>query len=200
MTKIKFCGMTRVEDMEMANEYRPDYVGFVFAKNSKRYLSPEQARILKSLLLPGIPAVGVFTNDKPDCIARLLTEGIIDVAQLHGNEDGYYIQNLKALTDKPVIQAFMVHNRDDLEQAEKSLADQILLDAGAGSGTTFDWELLKDFNRPYFLAGGLSKENVSDAVRMLQPYGVDVSSGIEVCGVKNKEKMAAFIEAVRKAE
>lgn len=94
----------------------------------------------------------------------------------------------------------MIYNRNDLQRAEKSFADMVLLDAGAGSGNVFDWELIKNFERPYFLAGGLSKDNVSEAIIMLKPYGVDVSSGIETCGIKDKEKMTAFMKAVRKAE
>lgn len=200
MTKIKFCGMTRSEDIKYANECKPDYVGFVFAKKSKRYLSFEEARKLREQLLPDIKAVGVFTNEKPEYILRLIKEGIIDAVQLHGNEDEDYIRQLRTLTDIPVIQAFLIHNVRDLERAKKSSANMILLDAGAGSGAVFDWELIKNFNRPYFLAGGLSEKNISDAIIMLNPYGVDVSSGIEACGIKNKEKMTAFMENIRKVE
>lgn len=200
MTKVKFCGMTKIGDIYLANECKPDYVGFVFAKESKRYISFEKAKCLKESLLPGIKAVGVFVDEKPQSVARLLEEGVIDVAQLHGSENENYIRQLKKLTDKPILQAFLIHNREDLERAEQSFADGILLDAGAGSGRVFDWEVIKNFDRPYFLAGGLSEENVSEAVAMLHPYGVDVSSGIETCGSKSKDKMTAFIEAVRKAE
>lgn len=200
MTKVKFCGMTRREDIEPANACKPDYVGFVFAKESKRYLSYEKAKILKSGLLPDMKAVGVFVNEKPEYIIKLLSEGIIDAVQLHGNEDEGYIRQLKGLTDTTIIQAVLIRNKKDLERAEKSTADRILLDAGAGSGTVFDWELIRNFDRPYFLAGGLSEKNVGEAIVSLHPYGVDVSSGIEVGGMKNKEKMAAFMRAVRKAE
>ncbi len=200
MTKIKFCGMTRSEDIEFANELKPDYVGFVFAKNSKRYLSFEKARILKKQLLPDIKAVGVFVNEEPQCIANLLNEGVIDVAQLHGNEDENDIRKLRTLTDKPLLQAFLIHNRKDIERADQSLADRVLLDAGAGSGNVFDWELIRSFERPYFLAGGLNPENVSEAIAKLHPYGLDISSGIETGGIKNKDKMTAFMAAVRKVE
>ncbi len=199
-SKVKFCGMTKIEDIKLANECKPDYTGFVFAKESKRYLSFEKAKLLKAQLLPDIKAVGVFVNEKPECVAKLLSEGVIDMAQLHGNEDVNYIRQLKELTVKPIIQAFLVHSLSDLERAERSPADMVLLDAGAGSGTVFDWGLLKGFDRPYFLAGGLNPENVSAAILMLHPYGVDVSSGIEAFGSKNKEKMTAFLEAVRKVE
>lgn len=200
MTKIKFCGMTKSEDIKKANECKPDYVGFVFADKSKRALSVEKARILKSQLLPEIKAVGVFVNEKPETVAKLLYEGVIDIAQLHGTEDAHYIRQLKTLINKPVIQAFFIEDEKDLERARESLSDMVLLDAGAGSGRVFDWKLIQNFDRPYFLAGGLSEENVVDAITMLHPYGVDVSSGIEAFGMKNKEKMTAFMEAVRKAE
>ncbi len=200
MMKIKFCGMARSEDIEFANELKPDYVGFVFAKNSKRYLSFEKARILKKQLLPDIKVVGVFVNEEPQCIANLLNEGVIDVAQLHGDEDENDIRKLRTLTDKPLLQAFLIHNRKDIERAEQSLADWILLDAGAGSGKVFDWELIKSFRRQYFLAGGLNPENVSEAIAKLHPYGLDVSSGIETDGIKDKEKMTAFMAVIRKVE
>nr|MCR5584867.1 phosphoribosylanthranilate isomerase [Lachnospiraceae bacterium] len=100
----------------------------------------------------------------------------------------------------PVIKAFKIQTEKDAEEAEKSCADYILLDSGAGTGKVFDWELLKDIKRPYFLAGGLNPENVGDAIRLLHPYGVDVSSGLETCGLKDKNKMTAFKEAVGKEE
>lgn len=199
-TKVKFCGMVKSQDIEMANGLLPDYAGFVFAKKSKRCISSERAKELKARLLPDIRAVGVFVNEKPDLVAGLLNEGVIDLAQLHGDEDDTYIRQLKKLTEKPVMQAFLIRDRKDLERAQRSPADMILMDAGAGSGAVFDWKLVGRFDRPYFLAGGLSADNVAAAISILHPYGVDVSSGIEVSGAKNKEKMTAFMEAVRKAE
>lgn len=198
MTKIKLCGLTRPCDIEAVNEIRPEYVGFVFAPKSRRCVTPEQAAVLKGSLAPGIAAVGVFVNEQPETVARLLSEGVIDMAQLHGGEDEAYIGCLRRLTDKPVIQAFRVRTEADAARAETSSADYVLLDSGAGTGMVFDWNVLRNIQRPYFLAGGLSAENVAMAVRKLHPYAVDVSSGIETDGMKDSRKMAAFAAAVRK--
>ena len=197
MTKIKLCGLRRAEDIEAANLLKPDYIGFVFYKKSKRYISFEQARILKSMLK--VKAVGVFVDENPKVVADLLEKGIIDLAQLHGNEDEAYIKTLRKLTDKPLIKAFQIKTAEDLNKAEASSADMILLDAGTGDGVSFDWDMLKSFNRPYFLAGGMSPENVRQAIEKLHPYGVDVSSGIETDGVKDIEKMREFMTNARSA-
>ena len=197
MTKIKLCGLRRIEDIEAANLLMPDYIGFVFAKKSKRYISPEEASVLKSKLDKRIKAVGVFVNEEKEIVASFLNNGIIDIAQLHGSEDERYIADIRKLSDKPVFQAFKIGTVENLLKAQSSGADHILLDAGAGDGQTFDWDILKDFTRPYFLAGGLDPENVVDAIRKLQPFGVDVSSGIETDGYKDFLKMKAFVETVR---
>lgn len=198
MTKIKFCGLSRTCDIEAVNELKPEYIGFVFAEKSKRFVSPYDAKKLKSLLIPDIKAVGVFVNESPQTVADILNQGIIDIAQLHGSEDESYIQELRRLAEKPVIKAFRIENTDNLQQIESSSADYVLLDSGAGTGTVFDWNIIKHIKRPYFLAGGLSVDNAENAVNTLHPYAVDVSSGIETGGVKDKFKMAAFAAAVKK--
>lgn len=199
--KIKLCGLTRPCDIEAVNELRPDYIGFVFAKKSRRYVSPDKAAELKSMLAPGIQAVGVFVNEEPEQIAALLEAGTIDVAQLHGQESEAEIRRLRELTDHPLIQAFRIDTKEDVERANASTADYVLLDSGAGgTGTTFDWDLLQAIRRPYFLAGGLDTENLGTVKAKLDPYGVDVSSGIETDGYKDKEKMTAFVAAVRKED
>jgi phosphoribosylanthranilate isomerase len=200
MTKIKLCGLSRPADIEAANRLRPDYIGFVFAAKSKRAVTPETAGALKGLLLPEIRAVGVFVDEEPETVAGLLNNGTIELGQLHGHEDEGYLRRLRALTDRPLIQAFRIASEEDLRRAEASRADAILLDAGAGTGTVFDWSLLRSASREYFLAGGLSAENVGAAIRQLHPFAVDVSSGIESGGVKDPEKMAAFVAAVREEE
>lgn len=197
MTKIKLCGLSRGCDIEAANALRPDYVGFVFAAKSRRCVSPERAAELKGMLRPEIRAVGVFVDEAPERVAQLLNDGVIDLAQLHGNEDEEYLRRLRALTDRPLLQAFRIRTEEDLRRAEMSTADEILLDAGAGTGTVFDWTLLRGAERRYFLAGGLNPENVRDAIRNVRPYGVDVSSGIETDSRKDQKKMAAFVAAVR---
>ena len=198
MTQIKLCGMTRAIDIQTVNALKPEYIGFVFWSKSKRSISAEEAAKLKAILDPGISAVGVFVDECPEKVAELLNQGIIDIAQLHGNEDEACISRLRTMTDKPLIRAFRIREPKDLEAAAGCSAEYILLDAGKGDGITFDWGLLRDFSRPYFLAGGLNPENVGGAVRRLHPYAVDVSSGIETSGLKDAEKMAAFVEAVRK--
>ena len=197
--RIKFCGLTRPSDIETANLLRPDYVGFVFAKKSRRYVSLERVRTLKELLHPEISAVGVFVDEEPEAVAEWLSAGIIDMAQLHGKEDETYIARLRKLTEKPLIKAFSVQSAADIEKACESSADFVLLDAGAGgTGTAFDRELLTGMNRPYFLAGGLDAATVGEAVKRWQPYAVDVSSGIETDGCKDAGKMQAFVESVRR--
>lgn len=199
--RIKLCGLSRPQDILAANALMPDYVGFVFAKKSRRYVPPEQAARLRALLAPGIRAVGVFVNAAPEDAAALLEAGIINAAQLHGQEDDAYIRRLRALTNAPIIQAFRMESERDARAAELSAADFVLLDAGnGGTGGVFDWRLAGHVRRPYFLAGGLTPENAGEAIRQLAPYGVDISSGIETDGYKDAEKMAAFMAAVRKEE
>lgn len=197
--KIKLCGLTRPCDIEAVNELQPDYIGFVFAKKSRRYVSPEKAEELKAMLAPGIQAVGVFVNEEPERIVSLLEAGTIDVAQLHGQEGEREIRRLRELTDHLLIQAFRIDTEQDVERANASTADYVLLDSGAGgTGTVFDWDLLQAIRRPYFLAGGLDTENLGTVKAKLNPYGIDVSSGIETDGYKDKEKMTAFVAAARK--
>lgn len=200
MTKIKFCGLTRPCDIEAANAIKPDYIGFVFAPNSKRRVGYKQAVDLKNLLSKDIKAVGVFLNEDISQVISLLNLGIIDAAQLHGDESSDYIARIQQETGKPVIKAFQIHSKQDVAAAEETIADFIILDAGAGEGKTFDWSLIEHFKKPYFLAGGLNADNVSEAIRRLHPYALDVSTGIETDGVKDTNKMAAFAQAVRKDE
>lgn len=196
--KVKLCGLSRICDIEAANEIKPDYVGFVFAEKSKRYVSPSTAVDLKKILHPDIQAVGVFVNKDPKVVAQLLNENVIDLAQLHGKEDEEYIRILRTLTEKPVIQAFRITSETDVVHAQHSSADFILLDSGAGTGNVFDWNLIRHIHRPFFLAGGLEMDNVEQAILQLKPYAADVSSGIETNGLKDKAKMVAFVATVRK--
>ena len=201
MTKIKLCGLSRPCDIVAVNALLPDYIGFVFAKKSRRYVAPEKAKALREALNPAIRAVGVFVREAPEFVAGLLNDGVIDLAQLHGGEDEAYIARLRTLTDRPIIQAFRIEAPADLDRARASKADTILLDNGAGgTGSAFDWSLLTGFDRPYFLAGGLGPGNVAQAIAALHPFAVDVSSGIETDGYKDVEKMRAFVMAARAAD
>lgn len=202
MTRIKMCGIKRIADVEAANTCRPEYVGFVFAPESKRFVSPQTAKALKQALDKEIQAVGVFVDAPLEEVSSLLKEGIIDLAQLHGREGEAYIRSLKEQTNKPVIKAFRMNALGDkinetLSAIEHSSADFVLLDSKAGCGEVFEWGMIETVQRPYFLAGGLDISNVSTAIEKLQPYAVDVSSGIETDGVKDKDKMEAFVTLVR---
>ena len=198
MTKIKLCGITRLCDIEAVNELKPEYIGFVFAKKSKRYVAPEVAEQLKRKLSNKIQAVGVFVDESVQQVAKLLREHVIDLAQLHGSEDDDYIRMLRELTNKPIIKAFRINEESDLDAIEACSADYVLLDSGAGCGEIFEWSLIKNIKRPFFLAGGLHTDNVKTAVQEIHPFAVDVSSGIETNGFKDEEKIRAFVTAVRK--
>ena len=198
MTKVKFCGLSRLLDIKIANELRPDYIGFVFSPKSKRYIIPSDAFALKKSLHPSITAVGVFVNAPIESVASLLNNGTIEIAQLHGDEDESYIKQLRQYSDKPIIKAFQMRPDTPLALINHCTAEYVLLDSGTGSGTPFNWNLIKPLSRPYFLAGGLHKDNLGTALKILHPFAVDVSSGIETNGLKDQIKMAEFIAAVRK--
>lgn len=198
--KVKLCGMRRVEDIEAVNRVKPDYAGTICSAGFKRSVTMETAQELRKTLSPDIPLVGVFVNEEIERIQAFLNAGILQIVQLHGSEDADYIQNLRKLTAAPIIKAFKIQRKSDLTSALQSPADEILLDSGAGSGETLDWSLLTDIERPFLLAGGLTPENVSEAISQVHPVGVDVSSGIETGGWKDAEKMARFVFACRHGE
>lgn len=197
MSKIKICGLSRMEDIAAVNRCRPDYIGFVFAK-SRRQVTPERAKELKNALDTGIQVVGVFVNAPPDEIAALAGEGLMDLVQLHGEEDEAAVRQVKALTGLPVIKALRVDSRESVLCWRDSAADYLLLDNGpGGTGQRFDWSLLPEMHRPYFLAGGLCIENLPAALA-LSPYCLDVSSGAETGGVKDADKIEQIVRMVRK--
>ena len=188
------------EDIDIVNELKPEYIGFVFASFSKRYVSYEAARRMKEILDPSIKAVGVFVDENPKVVASVANDGVVDMIQVHGSEGPGEIERIKAFTEITVIQAVKVHSREDVKMASQSPADGILLDSGMGSGETFDWSWLDGIRRPYFLAGGLTPENVEDAINQCYPFAVDVSSGIETDGKKDRAKMEEFVRAVRRTK
>ena len=199
MAKFKICGLMRETDAEYVNAVLPDYAGMIFAPNRRRTVTHETARAIRQKLDSRIPLVGVFVNAEIAETAQLVREGIIQLVQLHGQEDAAYLDRLRAAVNVPVIQAFRIDSADDLAAAVQSKADYILLDNGAGgTGEAFDWSLVREIGRPFFLAGGLAPETVSDALR-LQPYCLDVSSGVETDGYKDFAKIRAFAAAVRGA-
>ena len=199
MTKIKFCGIRRMEDVDYVNELMPDYIGFVFWAKSKRNITPDTAKMLRQHLDPNIQAVGVFVDENLDTIANLLNENIIDIAQLHGSESEEDIAALKAKTNAPIIKAFKIKSTEDIENAKKSSADFVLLDSGYGTGKVFDWNLFQSLDRPFFLAGGISADNIKEAINRFSPYAVDLSSAIETDGVKDKVKMREIMRIINRS-
>lgn len=191
MTKIKICGLRRPQDIEAVNAARPDFAGFVVeVPGSRRSVDKRELRELAGRLEEGILSVGVFVNAPPELVAELLEEGTLDLAQLHGQEDEIYMAELRRLTEKPLIQAFSIQTGQDAERALESRADYLLLDQGrGGTGQTFDWSLLPEINRPFFLAGGLGEENLERAIRQVRPWAVDLSSSLETDGQKDPEKI-----------
>ena len=200
MTKIKICGLYRAQDIEYVNAARPDWCGFIidFPK-SHRNLSPDRVRALRAGLAPGIVPVGVFVDSPAETVAALLNDGTIAVAQLHGHEDNDYIARLRALAPGCTVwKAFKVRGPADLAAANASPADMVLLDNGYGTGAAFDWSLTRGVTRPYILAGGLTPENIPDAIARLRPYGLDISSGVETDKMKDFAKIKAAVAAARK--
>lgn len=197
MTKIKLCGLSRECDIEYANELLPEYIGFVFAPKSSRYVDFDKAMKLKRLLDNRIMAVGVFVNANITNIKRLVDSDIIDAVQLHGDEDNRFVDELKKEVNCPIIKAFKIETESDVCIATQSNADFIMLDSGGGTGKAFDHSVLAKIERPFFLAGGLTDANVHDAIAKYHPYAVDTSSFLETDGHKDKNKMLAFVNAVR---
>ncbi len=198
MVKIKICGLSRECDIDFANEAKLDYVGFVFA-NSRRKITKEQAYILKKKLNSDIKTVGVFVNEDINFILELLNENIIDIIQLHGHEDEKYMLELKRKTDNPIIKAITVDKKDFISNFSTTFADYLLLDSGAGgTGVKFDWNLLdKEIKKPFFLAGGIDAENVEQAIKLINPFAIDISSGVETNGYKDRYKILDIVRRVK---
>lgn len=198
--KIKICGLTRQEDILSVNNAMPDYIGFVFAR-SKRRLTYEQATPLKRMLSPTIKAVGVYVNEEIPTIIRGEELGIIDVIQLHGDESNEYIRNLRSRTNLPIIKAVRIG--DQLPKGIDGIpADFLLLDklsnkAYGGLGESFNWDLLKNIELPFFLAGGINAANIVGAMSH-SPYSIDVSSGAETNGYKDSGKINELTSLVKK--
>lgn len=200
MSRIKICGLSRAEDIEAVNNSLPDYVGFVFAE-SRRRVSAENAAALKVMLNAGIKAVGVFVNQDIEDIVGLYRDGIIDLVQLHGDEDDEYIRRLRKSCGCRIIKAVNVDKRlpDIPERADYLLFDTASAGRG-GAGKTFDWTILKGHvGVPYFLAGGLCISNITEAINLLNPFCVDLSGGAETNGVKEKGKIDALVRMVRRS-
>ena len=167
MSGIKICGLFRACDIDYVNEAKPDYAGFIlhFPK-SHRNVRPAVAAEMRGRLLTGIRAVGVFVDQPEETVIASAERIGLDAVQLHGHEDDRYIKSLRASLKRPVWKAFKVRSKADLMEAERSSADEILLDNGYGTGNAFDWSILSGFSRPYILAGGLTPELITKAGRI----------------------------------
>lgn len=198
MSKVKICGLSRFEDILIVNKYKPDYVGFVFAE-SRRKVTKEQAKSFIESLDKSIIPVGIFVDENLENVIKIAKECNLKGVQLHGNEDNFYISALKErLPDVIIIKAIKIIDETSVFKANEYNADYILFDSvSGGSGLTFDWKLIKDYKKEYFLAGGLTLENINSALVKLNPFTVDVSSGVETNGFKDEEKIKDFILRVK---
>ncbi len=203
-TKVKICGVTNVADALAAAEAGADMIGLMFAEKSPRLITMPAAVEISRALSPFIVKAGVFVNPSEDLVLRAIGEAGVTLLQFHGDEPPEFCTQFGVMSMK----AFRIRDEESLAALANYATDAYLLDAcspGArgGTGEKFNWDLAvaaQKFGRPVFLAGGLTPENVADAVRKVQPFGVDVSSGGESSpGKKDAAKIRAFIAAVRQA-
>ncbi len=190
MAKIKICGLRRVEDIDYVNALKPDYIGFILSTGFRRTIDKETAKKLKSLLSRDINAVGVFVNDSKENIDYFLENGIIDTVQLHGDESPSFCICINA----PVIIFFSPKNFDKVNEYD---TDYFLFDSGTGTGKEFDWSNIPKVDKPFFLAGGINKENINRAINSVKPYCIDLSSAVETNGVKDYKKIKEIMEIMK---
>jgi phosphoribosylanthranilate isomerase len=210
MTLIKICGIKSPDILTVVASAGARFAGFVFVPESPRYIHPEQARILVRSCATGLRSVGLFCNPDDENLLRILEQVPLDMIQLHGNESPARVQEIKSRTHLPVIKAFSISDANDVMTVTPYLPviDWILFDAKApslsniagGNGVSFDWSLLKEkkFEKPWMLSGGLTPENVREALSTLSPDAVDVSSGVEASrGIKDAQKIRDFCQYVK---
>ncbi|MDW7656668.1 MAG: phosphoribosylanthranilate isomerase [Bacillota bacterium] len=196
MTRIKICGLFREEDITAVNEAQPDYIGFVFAK-SRRQVSIDQAARLNRHLSANILAAGVFVNPELEQVVALCRAGIISIVQLHGQETASFVTQVKQASGCPVIKAVRMDANCDLATWQSTDADYLLLDNGpGGTGLAFDWQQIPPLTKPFFLAGGIDAGNLACALAH-NPYCIDVSSGVETNGYKDRNKILQIVSMVR---
>ena len=200
MVKIKICGVKDLATAELLAELKVDFMGFVFAA-SPRQISARRATQISQMLPSQIKKVGVFVNETRSVIERLIEECSLDIVQLHGDESPKHDLNFR---NCQVIKAFRVKDQNTVNEVKKFSVDYLLLDSFVansvgGTGQTFNWDLIKgqSFTKPVILAGGLNTYNVKQVIERVNPYAVDVSSGVETNGVKDVEKIRKFVEIVR---
>lgn len=200
--KIKICGLRIPSDVDAVNAALPDMTGFIFDPTRRRYVNPEDAEQLRQSLDPSIEPIGVFVNATPTEIANALSICKVRTIQLHGQETYDDIESIRSANpDISIIKAYKVDDANDLETALHSPADRILLDHGVGgTGESFDWSLLRDFQRPFILAGGINADNVLDAIHLAHPAALDASSSVETDGHKDRDKIIELVNLVRREE
>ncbi len=203
-TRVKICGITRIEDAKAAAQAGADAIGFVFDLKSPRHIAPDQAQTIARQLPPFVTVVGLFVNAAPDTIETVLSRVSLDLLQFHGNETPQQCRRYH----RPYVKAIHMQAGVNLTEQARLYADAegLLLDTqvavvAGGSGQAFDWSLVPaGLGKPIILAGGLTPENVAAAIQKVHPFAVDVSRGVELArGIKDAAKISAFIEAVRKA-
>lgn len=194
MTKLKICGLRRSEDIAYVNEFSPDYAGFILSKPFWRHIRLDELRVLSEQLSDKIIPVGVFVNETIETI--LPYSKYLGVIQLHGDEDEEFIKTLKDHTDREIWKAIRPQTSNEINETCLSFADKLLIDSFSkgsvgGTGVVGNWEIIKNANitKPFFLAGGISADNIIDAIDMVKPYGIDVSSSVETDKLKDREKI-----------
>ncbi len=202
MAKIKICGIMKEQDIDVVNTALPDYIGFVFAQ-SKRRIDERNAKGLRMHLDPQIKVVGVFVNEEIGRIIKLCEAHVIDLIQLHGDEDEIYVKRLKYYTSNEIIKAVRVRDFSDIERAMEFSCEYLLYDAYhegiyGGVGKTFDWSMIRHMNKPYFLAGGINSGNIARAIEQFNPYCIDVSSGTETNGYKDPKKILDIVARAKR--
>lgn len=203
MVRVKICGIKRKKDVEIVNKYMPDYIGLVFADSSRK-IDVESARLFLGGLKKDIKKVGVFVNEDYEKVKNIADALKLDILQFHGSEGNEYIERFKGYE---VWKAYNLNSEKDIEIIKKCCADAFLIDSKngnkvGGTGKVFDWGLFKKMKnyieKPIIVAGGLNEDNVESCIKELNPFSVDVSSGVETKGFKDETKIRNFIMKVRK--
>lgn len=195
MAKIKICGLRRQEDICYVNKLKPDYGGFILSAGFRRSIDINTLRELVGNISQDIVKIGVFVDEPIDNVNRIIADGLIDIAQLHGNENADYCKKIKA----PVIKVLKPDTFSRADEYEP-FVDYYMFDSGTGSGELFDWNKIPKTERPFFLAGGLNSDNLTAAIKNINPYAVDMSSSVETDGIKDFNKIKEVILIVRGAE
>ncbi len=202
--KIKICGNRRREDIQILNQYPPDYTGFILSGGFGRSIVIGTFYELKSYLDKKIRTVGVFVNEPIEEIKKCAYHEALNVIQLHGEEDLYYIRELKTIFHGEIWKAVRVRTPEDIQKADALPVDKLVLDSFSavshgGTGTLAPWDIIKE-NRPkheFFLAGGISAGNVPEAVETVQPFGIDLSSSVETDRQKDSDKIKTIMQIIR---